>query len=137
MIRGLILTHGDFGRSVISTTEKIMGPVEGVKVISNEMVSIKDLVSTLDTSIKEFEEDEVLIMVDFCGGSCWHAAQVVMRDRPKTALISGVNLPMALAFANKRDSYKLTEFAEYLKESSVKGTEIKNWQEEPEDKNQG
>ena len=31
---------------------------------------------------------------------------------------------MLLTFANKRESYKLSDLAEHLKESSLKGTEV-------------
>ena len=124
MIKCIILTHGDLGQSLLNTTEKIIGPFEEVKVISNELTSLKDLVTNLDSVVSDWEDNEILIMADFFGGSCWHAAQVIKRNRPNVALISGVNLPMMLAFVNKRESFKLPELANYLKESLLKSTEI-------------
>jgi len=121
MNKCIILTHGDFGRALLNTTEKIIGEQENIKVISNEHTSLKDLVGVLDNAVKEWQDDHVLIMVDFCGGSCWHAAQVAKRGRENVALISGVNLPVLLAYINRRESYRLPELADYLRESAVKG----------------
>ncbi|MCH7783781.1 hypothetical protein IID62_12025 [candidate division KSB1 bacterium] len=124
MINAIILTHGDFGRALLNTTEKIIGPVDAVKVLSNELTSIKDLVIDLDKIVNDWRDNDILIAVDFCGGSCWHAAQVVKRNKNNVVLISGINLPMMLSFVSRRDAFKLPELAEYLKESSIKGTEL-------------
>lgn len=124
MKNAVILTHGDLGRSLLNTTEKIIGPVEGVKVLSNELTSIKKLVADLDGVVKAWDGNDILVLVDFCGGSCWHAANVVKRERKNVVLLSGVNLPMMLSFASRRDSFKLPELAEYLKQAIIKSTEI-------------
>ena len=124
MINCILLTHGDLGHALLNTTEKIIGPVDRVKVLSNELTSLKDLIANLDAVVSDWNEHEILVLVDFCGGSCWHAAQVVKRNRHNVVLLSGVNLTMMLAFVSRRDSYKLPDLAEYLKESCLKGTEI-------------
>ena len=124
MMNAIILTHGDFGRALLNTTEKIIGPVDGVKVLSNELTSIKNLVVDLEKIVSEWRDSDILIAVDFCGGSCWHAAQVVKRNKNNVILISGINLPMMLSFVSRRESFKPPELAEYLKKSSIKGTEI-------------
>lgn len=124
MKNAVILTHGDLGRALLNTTEKIIGPVEGVKVLSNELTSMKKLVADLDAIVKVWDGNDILVLVDFCGGSCWHAANVVKRERKNVVLLSGVNLPMMLSFASRRDSFKLPELAEYLKQTIIKGTEI-------------
>jgi len=124
MINAIILTHGDLGRALLNTTEKIIGPVENVKVLSNELMSIKNLVVDLENVVNDWCDTDILIGVDFCGGSCWHAAQVVKRNKHNVVLISGINLPMMLSFVSRRESFKLPELAEYLKQSSIKGTEI-------------
>ncbi|MFC1477794.1 PTS sugar transporter subunit IIA [candidate division KSB1 bacterium] len=124
MNKCIILTHGDLGAALLKTTGKIIGEHEGIKVISNENTSLKDLIFSLEKAVEDWEDENILIMIDFCGGSCWHAAQVVKRNRENVALLSGVNLPILLAYINRRESYKLAELAEYLKESSLKGTSV-------------
>ncbi len=124
MIQCVLISHGDLGSALLNTTEKIIGPLEDIKVLSNELMSIKDLITNLDAIAEGWKDHEILIMVDFCGGSCWHAAQVVKRNRKNVVLISGVNLTMMLSFVNRRESFKLPELANYLKECSLKGTEI-------------
>ena len=124
MIKCVLISHGDLGSALLNTTEKIIGPLENIKVLSNELMSIKDLIASLDAIAEEWKDHEILIMVDFCGGSCWHAAQVIKRNRENIVLISGVNLTIMLSFVNRRESSKLLELADYLKECSLKGTEI-------------
>ncbi len=124
MIKCIIISHGDLGSALQNTTEKIIGPLDDVKVLSNELMSTKELIGSLDSIAQEWQDNEILIMVDFCGGSCWHAAQMIQKNNKGIVLISGVNLPMLLTFANKRESYKLPDLAEHLKESSLKGTEV-------------
>ena len=124
MIKCILISHGDLGSALLNTTEKIIGPLENIKVLSNELMSIKDLIASLDAIAGEWKDHAILIMVDFCGGSCWHAAQVIKRNRENIVLISGVNLTMMLSFVNRRESFKLPELADYLKECSITGTEI-------------
>ncbi len=137
MIKGIILTHGDLGRSLINTTQKIIGEMPGIKVLSNEQISMKDLVINLDSAIRDWEDNEqILVFIDFFGGSCWHAARIVQKNCNNLVLISGVNLPMMLAFFSKRNSYRLTELAEYLKESSAKATLVVTDSSFPKDENE-
>lgn len=124
MSKCIILTHGDLGSSLLATAAKIIGPVEDIIAISNEQKSLRDLVELLRKVLDEWNEPDVLIAVDFCGGSCWHAAQVVKKNHPETVLVSGVNLPMILAYLNKRDSFMLPELADYLSQSAVKGITV-------------
>ena len=124
MNKAIIITHGNLGEALLTTTGKIIGELDGVKTISNENTSLKDLISMLEIAADDWKDEDVLFMVDFCGGSCWHAAQVVKRTRENIALLSGVNLPILLAYFNKRESYKLAQLAEYLRDSSAKGTSL-------------
>ncbi len=124
MNKGIILTHGNLGQALLSTAEKIVGELEGIKVISNEHTSLKDLISSVENALTGWLEEDVIIMIDFSGGSCWHAAQVVQRGKQNVSLISGVNLPMMLAFINRRESYKMQELSELLRDSSINGISV-------------
>ncbi len=122
MIKAIIITHGDLGRSLLNTTQKIIGEQQGIKVISNEHISMKDLVENLHAAVKDWDKEKLIFFIDFLGGSCWHAARVVKKDKEDITLISGVNLPMLLAYINHRDRYQLHDLADYLKETSDKAT---------------
>ena len=124
MIKCVIITHGDLGQSLISTTASIIGPLEDIKTLSNENISIKTLAENLETIIKEWEDSDIIIMVDFCGGSCWYAAQSIKRTHPAIALISGINLPMLIAYWYNRNTYAVKDLAQFLKENIIKSTEI-------------
>jgi mannose/fructose-specific phosphotransferase system component IIA len=123
MIRCIILTHGDLGESLVNTARKIIGPLEDIKALSNEQISIKTFAEKLESAVKEWLDSDIIIMADFCGGSCWYAAQAVKRTYPKIALIAGVNLPMVIAYWYNRTASNLNNLIKLLKDSAQKSIE--------------
>lgn len=100
MVKCIIVTHGKLGEELIRTARTILGDFEGCRAFSNTGVSTQRLYDDIASSL---DDEPYLIFVDFLGGSCSHACLRVAADRPQTALLTGVNLPMLLAFLNKRD----------------------------------
>jgi fructoselysine and glucoselysine-specific PTS system IIA component len=87
----------------IATAQKIYGGFKGVYAVSNDDKSPQTLASDVDAIIDlGGPDDSFVILVDFLGGSCGHATLSVERRRRNVRVVSGVNLPMLLAFLNKR-----------------------------------
>jgi PTS system mannose-specific IIA component len=97
MISAIVVTHGRLAQEFIATAQKIYGNVKGVYAVSNDDSTPQSLVSEVGGP-----DDSFVIMVDFLGGSCGHATLSVERRRRNVRIVSGVNLPMLLAFLNKR-----------------------------------
>ena len=103
MISAIVVTHGRLAEEFIATAHKIYGSFKGVYAISNDDKSPQTLASDVDAIIDSAgPDDSFVILVDFLGGSCGHATLSVERRRRNVRVVSGVNLPMLLAFLNKR-----------------------------------
>jgi PTS system mannose-specific IIA component len=103
MISAIVVTHGRLAQEFIATAQKIYGNVKGVYAVSNDDRTPQALSSEIDAIIESGGPDDAfLILVDFLGGSCGHATLAVERRRRNVRIVSGVNLPMLLAFLNKR-----------------------------------
>jgi len=120
MTKALIVTHGDLGKSLLRTSRIIVGKSDGIKVISNDELSMKGLINEINSQLEKWKESEILILVDFLGGSCWNAAKFALKGRKSTALISGVNMPILLSFITKNDEFELGEMVKYLKQAYTK-----------------
>ena len=71
----------------------------GAQVLSVDEAIASDVDAIIDSG---GPDDSFVILVDFLGGSCGHATLSVERRRRNVRVVSGVNLPMLLAFLNKR-----------------------------------
>ncbi len=103
MISAIVVTHGRLAQEFIATAQKIYGNVKGVYAVSNDDSTPQSLSADIDAIIESGGPDDAfVILVDFLGGSCGHATLSVERRRRNVRVVSGVNLPMLLAFLNKR-----------------------------------
>jgi len=122
MICLLLVTHGSFGETLLETALQIVGSCSGVDCLSNKNSSYRDLFDKLGKTLDNIvENDEVIILVDLHGGSCWNAALSAIRGRKNIRIMSGCNLPMVVAFFTHRDLLSLDELAECMKERGIKG----------------
>lgn len=104
MISAIVVTHGKLAEEFIATARKIYGESPGVHAISNDDKSPSTLAADLEAVIESGgPDDSYVVFVDFLGGSCGHATLAVERRHRNVRIISGVNLPMLLAFLNKRN----------------------------------
>lgn len=120
MISILVVSHGDFAKSLIQTAEMIAGKqgnVSWVSLAPND--GVDSLKAKLDTQIAKFPKDApILILADLWGGSPFNAAAQIAAENPKeTALIAGVNLPILLEAYMARNS-TLTELVNKVNEIS-------------------
>ena len=98
MILALVMTHGDLGRSLLSTAEMIMGEMEGFHLFAFHSGDSIDLYrEKVREFIEDHDQDDIFIFTDIYGGSCANTAMRYM-DRPRIRAYAGVNLPMIIAF---------------------------------------
>jgi mannose/fructose-specific phosphotransferase system component IIA len=104
MISAIVVTHGRLADEFIATARKIFGNFSGVYALSNEDKSPQALTAELEAIIEAGGPDETFVVfVDFLFGSCGHATLAAERRYKNVRVVSGVNLPMLLAFLNKRN----------------------------------
>ncbi len=110
--RGIILTHGDLGEELKRTAALILGSSGDLEALSNTGLSTSALAARLDALLAdEPKERPIFLFVDILGGSCAQACPEQLKGHPGSRLITGVNLPMIIAFLQYRDSKGVDELA--------------------------
>ncbi len=112
----VLVAHGTVAQCLMDAVEGILGKQSNWVAISNAGLSLTDLTETVDAAIADLgERCDVVVMSDMPGGSCHHACQETMGDRPLVRMLSGMNLMMLLEFFVKRDRQALDELLPLVK----------------------
>jgi mannose/fructose-specific phosphotransferase system component IIA len=91
-------------QALIESAREVYGDVTGCHPVTNQQKSPQSLREEIETIIDEGgSETNFILFVDFFGGSCCHTCVGIGIERDNVRLITGVNLPMLLAFLYKRD----------------------------------
>ncbi|MEO0215805.1 MAG: PTS mannose transporter subunit IID [candidate division WOR-3 bacterium] len=113
MIKGIIIGHGDFARTLLDTAERILGRQEMVEVISNTNLSCESLTQMIKEKLPK-NSKEVIIFVDLPGGSCAISCMNLMKENRELNIICGVNLPILIEFFLLREKYSVAELIPIL-----------------------
>jgi mannose/fructose-specific phosphotransferase system component IIA len=123
MVTGIIVTHGNLAEELIATARTIYGEFTDVRPVSNAQKSPQALTEELNslvTSAVSKNADGVLILTDFFGGSCSHACLSVEQKHERVRMVTGVNLPMLLAFLYRRSEVSFEKLPGELVERGLK-----------------
>src|SRR5919201_1460247 len=117
MIGGLIVTHGRLAIELLNAAEMIVGEVHHITAVS---LGWHDDVGTATTMIEKAIErvkgpDGVLILTDMFGGTPTNIASTFL-DQGKVEVVTSVNLPMLLKFAQLSEGQTLAAAARALRE---------------------
>jgi len=104
MVAGIIVTHGRLAEELVETAKRVYGDFAGCHAVTNEGKSPPALHQEIDSIVRSLEGERCVVFVDFLGGSCCHACTRLKIERSDIPVVAGVNLPMLLAFLNKRDT---------------------------------
>lgn len=111
MIAGIIVTHGRLAEELIETAKIVYGDFSDCYALTNDGKSPHVLFEEISLLIKSLEGQPCVVLVDFVGGSCCHAGVRLKVEREGVPVITGVNLPMLLAFLNKRGAVPFEKLA--------------------------
>lgn len=115
MVTGIIVTHGNLAEELLKTAKTIFGDFDGCYPVSNSQKSPQILTRDIENILDSLKSDSpVILFVDFWGGSCCHTCLKVNRRHRDTRLITGVNLPMLLAFLYKREKVPIDALVDDL-----------------------
>jgi PTS system mannose-specific IIA component len=125
VICGIIATHGNLGEELIRTAEKIAGPRERLYFVSNEGLGVDALARVISERVHGCDTPGgIIIMTDIPGGSPSLACRSLRLEGRRTWVVSGVNLPMLLAFILCRDSMEPGEVAKVIAARAAKAIEV-------------
>lgn len=100
-VRGLVVSHASLAEGMVQSVSRIAGLEDGVlRAVSNEGCGPEALQKAVAA---EMGAGPVIVFTDMPSGSCAFAARRLTLDRPDTAVVCGVNLPMLLDFVFHRD----------------------------------
>jgi mannose/fructose-specific phosphotransferase system component IIA len=125
VICGIIATHSKLGHELIRTAEGIAGPQRGLDFVSNEGLTVEAFTEVMRERLRGCTgATGVIVMTDVPGGSCTLACRNLGEDARRAWVITGVNLPMVLAFLQYRDSMEPEKLAAAVAERGVKAIEV-------------
>jgi mannose PTS system EIIA component len=126
MVVGILVTHGNLAEELLQTARLVYGDFSGCYAISNTAKSTEDLTAELDSLVASVKGTPCIIFVDFIGGSCSHAClkHAHAHTSADVRMLSGVNLPMLLAFLNKRDEVAFAQLPEAILERGHKSIQV-------------
>ena len=100
-VRGVVLAHGDMARGLIDAVAHIAGMSgDFLRPLSNKGVGTDGLAEEIAGLVGG---GPAIVFTDLQSGSCGFAARRCLQNVPQLAVISGVNLPMLLEFAMRRE----------------------------------
>jgi PTS system mannose-specific IIA component len=121
MVTGLIVTHGKLARELLETARTIYGEFSNCYAVSNAQKSPQALHEELESIVQaNTDSDGIVIMTDFFGGSCSHACLGVEQGHGNVRLVTGVNLPILLAFLYRRTEVPFDKLPGELVDRGVK-----------------
>ncbi len=114
MINILLVTHGNFGKELLKSSELIIGPVENAESISFQQgESFDSLLKNVEEAVRRLSEDDLIVFTDMYGGSPFNAVSRTMKNN-NFYHITGINFPLFIDIAVNRDAYTLEEIAEKI-----------------------
>ncbi len=102
MVTGIVVTHGMLAEELLQTAKRIFGEFSDCHPVTNIAKSPKALTDELAAIVSGCRDEPCIVFVDFFGGSCSYACMKLLGSFTNIRVVSGVNLPMLLAFLNKR-----------------------------------
>jgi mannose/fructose-specific phosphotransferase system component IIA len=111
---GIIITHGSLADKLLETANLVLGKVENLVPVNSGDLSDTAVVDRIKEIIAGSGSSRVVMFVDYCGGSCFNNCFRAVKGLENVVIISGVNLPVLLDFATKREIMDFDEMVDHL-----------------------
>ena len=125
MIGLLIVTHCDLGKELLNAAEFIVGSIEAADTLSiTQTADSEKLRKNLERKISALNKGRgVLILTDMFGGTPSNLSLSFLKEG-KVEVLTGVNLPMIIAFVQYRSNLTLKELAQKAQEAGKLGISV-------------
>jgi len=120
----VLVTHGDFGRTLLDAAVTVLGPQEDCLAIGVDVnKGVDETMEAIRTAIQSVEHGAgVLALTDLFGGSPTTMSLSLMKSE-KLEVITGVNLPMVVSALQSR-TQPLNTLAEQVKNAGQQGIKV-------------
>ncbi|MGH2077164.1 mannose/fructose/sorbose PTS transporter subunit IIB [Aerococcus urinaeequi] len=129
MIGIILASHGKFAEGIKQSAEMIFGEQENLQAVTfMPEEGPDDLRAHLLEAVESFDDTlQILFLVDLWGGSPFNQANAIHEEMPeRTAIVSGLNLPMLLEGLGQRfGSDQVADVAKHILTREVSGIRVK------------
>ena len=117
MIGGLIVTHGRLAIELLNAAEMIVGEIHHISAVSLGWHDDVDMAtSMIEKALERVKTpDGVLVLTDMFGGTPTNICSAFL-DPDKVEVVTGVNLPMLIKFAQIGEGQTLASAAKMVRE---------------------
>lgn len=116
MIGLLVVAHGNLAREILAAAEMIAGTIEKSAAVGIEPgQSVESIRESIVAAMNAVSEGGAIVMTDMFGGTPSNMSLSFLDDS-KVEVVTGVNLPMVIEFASKREKLPFSELAAVLTE---------------------
>lgn len=121
MIDIIIVTHGNYGKELLATSELITGEQENIQTLGFTLgESVDDLKEAITNAIRHTRDNcELLILTDMRSGSPFNVTCSLMQDY-KFEHITGINLPLFLEILCSREFMCLKSIKQIIMSDDMK-----------------
>lgn len=114
MINILIVTHGDFGKELVNSSEMVIGKTENIECISfKSSDTYSELSVKVQNAVEKLSGEDLIVFTDMYGGSPFNAVSRLMKNN-NFYHITGVNFPLFLEVAINKNSYSMQELVDKI-----------------------
>ncbi len=113
-ITGIVVTHGKLAEELVRTAELIVGAQEDLYAVSGSDMCDESVIGKIREILASREDARVIVFVDYFGGSCCINSVRAVGGETGIKVMSGVNLPVLLAFATKRGTMPFDEMIDHI-----------------------
>jgi len=115
MLGLLVVSHGRLAEELVNAVRTIVGPVEALEAVSigwND--DVEESSRRIEAAARRVDCGQgVLLLTDMFGGTPTNLA-LSLHEQGRIEIVTGVNLPMLIKFANLREQLELQEAAERI-----------------------
>lgn len=125
MLGLLVVTHGRVAEELVASARTIVGEVEGLEAVSIDWNDDADEATRrIGEARRRVDAGEgVLLLTDMFGGTPTNLA-VSLLEPGQLEIVTGVNLPMLIKFANLRGEHSLLEIADAIAEEARQAVQV-------------
>ncbi|MGH9341513.1 MAG: PTS sugar transporter subunit IIA [Acidobacteriota bacterium] len=125
LIGGLVVTHGQLGHELVAAAEMIVGEISHIIPVSlgwhEDMNESKREIEKAAEAVNKGKG--VLVLTDMFGGTPSNISLTLMQ-KDQLEVVTGVNLPMIIKFANQTGDESLSDLARLVKAQGQKHISI-------------
>ncbi|MDN6968220.1 PTS sugar transporter subunit IIA [Oenococcus sp. UCMA 17063] len=123
----ILVSHGPLSSAILQSAEMIVGKIKGVTALSlTPDMSPNELQQKIEAEINKIATDEqIVVALDLLGGTPANVTTKILAAYPQINVLTGMNLPMIIEFANQQLLGGKLNFSQLLSMGQDGVTDIK------------